>query len=216
MTSRWLLLLSILVLAFAPPASAQAREDKLNKQQAKALNDYAEDALKAGFPRVAKRMWLMLLSEYDPEHAEARKALGYKKVGDSWALDPAFVYPKDDVPDQKKAESLKAEWEKVSKSLAKAHADLAAEYSKAGRTDMALRHYEKVIFFTPDDEEAKAALQHKPVAGLTGTDLEQVIYERSKKIERIVAEEARKDYPVELQPATPPPSTRATAASCAA
>jgi Tfp pilus assembly protein PilF len=170
---RWILLIA-LVLTFAPSAASQsAREDKLNKQQAKALNDYAEDALKAGFPRVAKRMWLMLLSEYDSEHADARKALGYQKVGESWALDPRFVYPKDDVPDPKKADQLKDKWVKVSKSLADAHLSIAEEYSKAGRTDMALRHYEKVIYYEPDDEKEKAALYHNHVAGLTATHLEQ-------------------------------------------
>jgi hypothetical protein len=199
---RWTLLIA-LVLTFAPLAPSQsAREDKLNKQQAKTLNDYAEDAMKAGFPRVAKRMWLMLLSEYDPEHADARKALGYQKVGDSWAVVPGFVFPKDDVPDQKKADQLKEKWVKVSKTLADAHLAEARDGAKAGRVDMARKHYEKVIFYTPDNEEAQAELQHKPVAGLTGTDLEQVIFERSKKIEKIVADEARKEYPVEVQPDT--------------
>jgi len=28
--------------------------------------------------RVAKHMWLMLLSEYEPENPDARKALGYQ------------------------------------------------------------------------------------------------------------------------------------------
>jgi len=194
---RWLLLI-VLVLTFAPTTPAQSREDKLNTQQAKVLHKYAEGAMKSGFPRVAKRMWLMLLSEYEPDHAEARKALGYQRVGNSWAVVPGFVYPKDDAPDPKKADQLKKEWEKVSETLAGEHLKIAEEYAKAGRTDMALRHYQKVIFFQPEDEKAKAALDHKPVAGLTGTDLEQVLYERSKLIEKVVAEEARKDYPVEL------------------
>lgn len=199
---RWILFIA-LVLTLIPLAPAQsAREDKLNKQQAKTLNDYAEDAMKAGFPRVAKRMWLMLLSEYDADHADARKALGYQKVGDSWAVDPKFVYPKDDAPDQKKADQLKDKWVKVSKSLADVHLAAAREYAKADRVDMAKRHFEKVIFYAPDNAEAQAALEHKPVAGLTGTDLEQVIFERSKKIEKIVAEEARKEYPVEELPDT--------------
>lgn len=199
---RWILLIA-LVLTFAPNAASQsAREDKLNKQQAKTLNDYAEDAMKAGFPRVAKRMWLMLLSEYEPENPDARKALGYQKVGDSWAVDAKFVFPKDDAPDQKKADQLKEKWAKVSKSLADVHLAAAREYAKADRVDMAKRHFEKVIFYTPDNAEAQEALQHKPVAGLTGTDLEQVIFERSKRIEKVVAEESRKDYSVELMPDT--------------
>lgn len=199
---RWMLL-ALFCLTLIPFASAQSREeDRLKERQAKTLHEYADGAFKAGFPKVARRMWLMLLSEYDPEHAGARKALGYVKVGDSWAVAPGFAYPKDDNPDPRKAEQLQKDWQTVAAKLASEHQKIAEQYGKAGRTDMALRHYEKVLFFTPGNAEAQAALEHKPVAGLTGTDLEQVLYERSKKIERVVAEEARKDYPVEALPDT--------------
>jgi len=196
---RWTLFITLALALFAPALFAQSKEElKLNERQAKTLHDYASDAMKAGYPKVARRMWLMLLSEYDAEYANARKALGYKKIGDSWALDPAFVYPKDDNPDAKKAEKLQKDWVDTAERLSKEHKKLAEQYEKAGRADMAQRHFGKVLFYTPEDAEAQAALAHKPVAGLTGTDLEQIIYDRSKKIERIVAEEARKEYPVEM------------------
>jgi hypothetical protein len=198
---RWTLLLTI-ALFLASLSFAQSREeDRLNERQAKTLHTYAEDAYKAGFPKIARRVWLMLLSEYDPNHAGARKALGYEKLGDSWAVSSSFVYPKDDNPDPRKAAQLQKDWESAADKLAREHLKIAEQYGKAGRTDMAQRHYEKVIFFSPRNAEAQAALEHKPVAGLTGTDIEQVLYDRSKKIERAVAEEARKDYPVERLPA---------------
>lgn len=195
---RLALLLSIL-FSFAPAAAAQSKEElKFNADQAKVLHGYAEGAYKKGFPKIAKRVWLMLLSEYDPDHEEAREALGYERVGNSWALLSDFVYPRDDSPDASAAKSLQSKWASTAKKVAGNHKRQAEKYAKAGRTDMSLRHYEKVIFFDPEDEDAQEALNHKPVAGLTGTDLEQTLYERSKKIEAAVAAEARKDYPVEV------------------
>ncbi len=189
----WLLLLLV------PVAFSQSREEiKFREKQAKQLHGYAASAYKEGFPLIARRVWLMLLSEYDPDHKKAREALGYRRLGDSWGLDPDFVYPKNDSPDPRAAQSLQKKWEKTAESVAKAHLKMAQEYDKAGRTDMSLWHYEKVIFFKPDEEEAQQALAHKAVAGLTGTDLEQTLFERSKKIEEAVANEARKDYSVEV------------------
>jgi len=194
-----LALLLLLSFSFASLAVAQSKEEvKFNQDQAKALHGYAEGAYKKGFPKVAKRVWLMLLSEYDPDHEEAREALGYERVGSSWAMRSDFVYPRDDKPDAGAAKSLQSKWEGVAKKVAANHKRQAEKYAKAGRTDMSLRHYEKVIFFAPTDEDAQAALDHKPVAGLTGTGLEQILFDRSKKIEKIVAEESRKDYPVEI------------------
>ncbi|MBL8896909.1 MAG: hypothetical protein JNM84_04750 [Planctomycetes bacterium] len=179
-----------------------AEEVKFRKQQADKLHDYAEQAFKKGFPMNARRVWLMLLSEYDPDHEGARKALGYTKVGKAWGLDPKFSYPKNDDPDAAAAKALRASWEKTAKSIADAHKKQAEQYDKAGRTDLSKQHFEKVLFFQPGDKDAQAALQHKPVEGVTGTDLEVVLYDRSKKIERAVAEQSRKDYPVEEQPDT--------------
>jgi len=178
---------------------AQSKEEvKFKEKQAAELHKYADGAFKDGFPVIAKRVWQMLLSEYDPDHAKARKALGYNKPGDSWVLDPTFRFPKTDKPDPKAAAKLRKKWTSVSKKVAAAHKRMAEDYDKAGRTDMSKLHYEKVIFFNADDEDAQAALEHQAVAGLTGTALEQTLYERSKKIEEIVEVESRKDYPVTL------------------
>lgn len=198
---RWaLLLLSVLTLCLSTTFAQSRDEAKFNQKQAKVMHGFAQDAFKAGFPKVAKRIWLELLSEYDPDHEAARDALGYERVGDSWSKRSGFSYPKDDNPDPKKAASLSKEWSRTAAKLALEHKKLAREYDKAGRADLARKHFEKVLHFTPEDEEAQAALHHKAVAGLTGTDLEQTLYDRSKKIEKIVAEEARQDYPVERLP----------------
>ncbi len=194
-----LALLITLLLPFSTPLHAQSKEEqKFNLDQAKILNSYAQTAYKKGFPKIARRVWLMLLSEYDPDNKAARTALGYERVGNSWALRSDFVYPKSDKPDAGAAKALQAKWQSTAKKIAANHKRQAEKYAKAGRTDMSLRHYKKVIFFAPDDKDAQEALEYKPVAGLTGTDLEQTLFERSKKIEKVVAEEAHKDYPVEV------------------
>ncbi|MEO6710492.1 MAG: CAP domain-containing protein, partial [Planctomycetota bacterium] len=201
--ARKILILLLAFFAFTASLHAQSAEEvKFREKQADALNKYASSASKAGFPQVARRIWLMLLSEYAPNDAEARAALGYLHVGNSWTLDPDFTYPKSDNPDAKAAKRLQDEWLGVADKVAKAHLKMAQDYEQAGRADMARWHFEKVIFFTPNDAAAKAALLYKPVAGLSGTDLEQTLYDRSKMLEKIVGEEVKKDYPVEERPAT--------------
>src|SRR5688572_7970230 len=146
--------LTVLLALFTLTAAVTAQsvdETKFREKQADVLHKYAASAHKSGFPQVAKRVWLMLLSEYQPDHPDAREALGYRKVGPSWALDPEFVYPKNDAPDPKAASKLQEQWTDVAGKLAKAHLATAEEYEKAGRTDMARWHFEKVIYFTPQD-----------------------------------------------------------------
>jgi len=185
------------LLLILPVAFSQSKEEvKFLEKQADRLHDYAEDAYKAGFPKIAKNVWLMLLSEYEPDHAKARKALGYEKVGDAWSMKPGFVYKKEDKPDPAAAKKLQKQWDKVSEKIAGEHKKMAQQYEKAGRTDMARRHFEKVIFFNADDEEAQKALEHREVAGLTGTDLEQTLYKRSITIADAVEVQARQDYEV--------------------
>ncbi|MAF64724.1 MAG: hypothetical protein CMJ84_03560 [Planctomycetes bacterium] len=196
-------LLMLLLVSFVATASAQSSAElKFRKKQADTLHDYAAKAFKKGFPRNARRVWLMLLSEYDTDHADAREALGYERVGSAWSVNPRFSYPKDDAPNPSAAAGLRKDWAKIAAKIAKAHGKMAVDYDQAGRSDMSRAHYEKVLFFDPENEEARAALDHKPVAGLTGTDLELTLYERSKAIERAVAEQAQQDYPVEVLPAT--------------
>jgi len=201
--ARKLLTLLLFLATFLGSALGQSAEElKFRDKQADALQKYAASAFKSGFPQVARRIWLMLLSEYESENVEARTALGYQRVGSSWSLDPAFVYPKSDTPDSKAAKRLQDDWKALAEKVAAAHLKMAQDYEQAGRTDMARWHFEKVLFYTPEDAAAKTALEHKPVAGLSGTDLEQTLYDRSKLIEAAVTEQTKKDYPVEELPAT--------------
>ena len=201
MTRLAILLSLLLPWTLAAPAQGQSiDETKFGQKQAQTLHKYAASAYKKGFPMVAKQVWMMLLSEYDPDHAKGRAALGYDKTGGSWVAKVGFVYKTEDDPNPSAAKSLEKDWKKVREKVASEHKKMARQYDKAGRTDRSKRHYEKVIFFVEDDEEALAALNHHVVVeGLTGTDLEQTLYERSRKIEDIVAKEARNEsYEVKM------------------
>ncbi|MFN9277091.1 MAG: hypothetical protein ACK6D2_15335, partial [Planctomycetota bacterium] len=63
--------------ALAATAAAQGSDTELNARQAKAMNNFAKKALKEGFPRVAKQVWMQLIKLYEPDNAEAWTALGY-------------------------------------------------------------------------------------------------------------------------------------------
>ena len=196
-------LAAIAFLLAAPLATAQfADEAKFNDQQASKLHKYAEKCFKKGFPLKAKRVWLQLLAEYDPDHTEANEALGNAKAGNTWGPRPGFKYPKEDTPNPSAAKALRSEWGRLAKALGGAHGKLAGDYAKAGRDDRARYHYERVIRYIPDDANAKAALNHKPVEGLSGTDLERTLYDRSKLIDAAIAEQFKVDYPVEILPDT--------------
>jgi hypothetical protein len=199
---RWILSITLLLFVSSFASAQTDEETKFNEKQAKALNSYAEMAMDQGFPKVAKRIWLMVLAEYDTDCEGAREGLGYEDVDGAWGMKADFVFPKEDNPDSKAANKVKKKWTSVAKGVAKAHKAMAAKYEKAGRSDMSLRHYKKVIFYSPDDEEAQSALNHQSVGGTTGTGLEQILYERSKKIAAIVAVEARKEYEVTRLPDT--------------
>ncbi|MCA8957970.1 MAG: hypothetical protein KDC87_17985, partial [Planctomycetes bacterium] len=69
-------------LLLVATASAQVDEEgKFLKQQAEALSKFAESALKAGFPGMARPVWLEVLADYDKDDALARKGLGFVRVG---------------------------------------------------------------------------------------------------------------------------------------
>ena len=194
-------LLLIFCFVLLPLALAQPQSDdelKFRASQAKELNKYAEKAYKDGFHGAAKKVWLMLLSEYDADNETARGYLGYQKSGKTWVKKPGFSYPKNDEPNAGKVKGLKSKWASTVTKIVAAHKRRALEYEKAGRTDLAEWHWKKIIYFDDEDLEARAALNRdEQFEGLTGTSLEKDLYDRSKLIEAVVEEETRKSYDVE-------------------
>lgn len=184
----------ICVLTLAAAAAAQNDEAEFNARQAKALNAYAKKAFDKGFPRIAKVVWMQVHKLYDIDNEEAWKALGYVKIGSSWNPDPKNPYPTEDTGSGADGQPLRRQYEDLKKSLANAHRQQAEKWSKAGRTDKANHHWQMVLRWVDDDEQAQKALSHVEVGALSGTDLEKTLYDRSKLVERTVEEQSKIDY----------------------
>ncbi len=201
MTKRFLILATLALLGLGHALHAQDDdESKFNQKQAEKLDEFAKKAFEKGFPRQAKLIWLQAIKLYDENDEEAHKALGHIKVGSSWNPNPAFHYPTDDTGSERDASYLFKAYEKLKDELASAHRRQAEMWEKAGRKDKSDYHWKMVLRWVKDDKKAEKALNHVEVGSLTGTELEQTLYERSKMIEKAVAEQSHTDYPVEVLP----------------
>jgi len=195
---RRALLLSLSVAILSSVGLAQGEEAQFNQRQAKALNAYAKKAFDKGFPRIAKVVWLKTIKLYDADNQDAWTALGYVKNGSSWVLDTSNPYPTKDSGKGSDGKPLQSQYRALEKKLAAQHRAMAKKYEKADRRDRATHHWQMVLRWVKEDGEASAALAHKEVGGLSGTDLEQTLYERSKMIEKAIEEQAGVDYETEV------------------
>lgn len=178
-------------------ALAQDDETAFNKKQAERLDKFAKAAFDKGFPKQAKLIWLQAIKLYDEDDAAAHKALGQLKVGSSWAPDSSFTYPTEDTGTGTDGTALFKAYEKLKDDLAKEHKRQALSWERAGRKDRADFHYRMVLRWVKTDEVAQKALELKEFDGVSGTDLEQTLFDRSKKIEKAVEEQSRISYAVE-------------------
>ena len=192
-----ILRLPLLVFALAGALLGQDDETRFNQGQADKLAKFGRQAFQKGFPRQARLIWLQVLKLYDPNDADSHKGLMNVRVGSSWAADPKQTYPTDDTGSGADAKSLFNAYERLKSDLAMAHRRQAQIWAKAERVDKSRYHYQMVLRWVKDDAEAQRALEHHEVGGVTGTYLEQTLFERSKLIEKAVNEQASIGYPVE-------------------
>lgn len=186
------------MLAFlVTAAAAQGSEAQFNQRQAKALNAFAKQAFSKGFPRIAKIVWLKTIKLYDPDNKDAWTSLGHVKNGNSWVLDPKRPYPTKDTGKGSDGKPLESKYRALEKKLANNHRNAAKKYAKADRQDLAMKHWQMVLRWVKNDSEAAAALEHKEIGGLTGTDLEKTLYDRSKMIEKAIEVQSKTDYETE-------------------
>ena len=174
----------VAALILLAPLAAQDDEARFRSGQADKLNKFAQQAFDKGFPRQARLIWLQTIKLYDPGSEDAHKGLGHVRAGNSWAPNPDFEYPLDDTGSSKDGASLFKAYEKLKEDLASGHRRQAQKWAKADRTDKANEHYGMVLRWVKDDREAQEALEHRDVGGVTGTELEQTLYDRSKLIEK--------------------------------
>ena len=191
---------SLVALSLLAHATAQNEEVEFNNRQAKALNAFAKKVFDKGFPRQAKVVWMQVHKLYDPENAEAWTALGYVKIGSSWNPDPKRPYPTADTGSGAEGQPLQRQYEALKKDLASQHRGQAEKWSKAGNKARADKHWHMVLRWVDNDAEAQKALAHVEIGGVTGTDLEKTLYDRSKLIEKAVEEQSKTDYEVKEQP----------------
>lgn len=187
---------SLVALSLLAGATAQNEEADFNARQAKALNAFAKKAFDKGFPRIAKVVWMQVHKLYDPDNAEAWTALGYVKIGAGWNPDPKRPYPTTDTGSGAEGQPLQRQYEELKKNLANQHRAQAEKVGKAGRTDLALHHWRMVLRWVDNDAQAQKALEHREVGGVTGTALEQTLFDRSKLMEKAVEEQSKIDYEV--------------------
>ncbi len=177
-------------------AAAQNEEADFNQRQAKTLNAFAKKAFDKGFPRIAKVVWMQTIKLYDADNADAWTSLGNVKIGSSWNPDPKRPYPTQDTGSGAEGQPLKSAYETLKKDLANQHRQQAEKYSKAGRADRANHHWQMVLRWVDNDEQAKKALEYVEIGGLSGTDLEKTLYERSKAVEKAIETQSKTDYEV--------------------
>lgn len=187
---------SLVALSLLAHATAQNEEAEFNTRQAKALNAFAKKAFDKGFPRIAKVVWLQVHKLYDPENVEAWTSLGYVKIGSSWNPDPKRPYPTADTGSGAEGQPLQKQYEALKKDLASQHRAQAEKWSKAGNKARADKHWHMVLRWVDDDAQAKKELAHIEIGGVTGTELEKNLYDRSKLIEKAVEEQSKTDYEV--------------------
>src|SRR5262245_28920537 len=187
---------SLIALTLLGSAAAQNEEVEFNARQAKALNAFAKKAFEKGFPRIAKVVWMQVHKLYDPENVEAWTALGYAKIGSSWNPDPKHPYPTADTGSGAEGQPLQKQYENLKTELANQHRQQAEKWSKAGNKARADKHWAMVLRWVDDDEQAQKALSHIEIGGVTGTELEKTLYDRSKMIEKTVEEQSKTSYDV--------------------
>ncbi|MHC4514814.1 MAG: hypothetical protein ACYS5W_14060, partial [Planctomycetota bacterium] len=189
------------LLATLASLPAQEEESRFLKAQAKRLNSYAKFALAQGFPRPAKLAFMEVIADYDKDDAVARKALGYLPIGQTWGPDPRFEFPSNDSPSPQAAIKVKSRWKSTARAIGAAHRSRATMFAEAGRVDRAEYHYRRTLRFLPDDKVAMEGLKFKQFGGLSGTSLEQGLYERTKLMQKLIKRELKKKYPVTKLPA---------------
>ncbi len=182
-------------------AAQESDEQKFFKEAITKLNAYATLCDHNGYPKKAKEVWLEIVAEYDPNDDVARRALGYVRVGSSWAPDPKHEKPKNqDKLDPAVARLLQNRWTDTAKFLADGHKKLGQLLAKSDEK-RAKYHMDRALRFNPADADAGAATGTKNFEGFFGTDVEIAILKRSRLINRRVGELAQKTYPVEPLPA---------------
>ncbi len=174
----------------------EAIETPFLQVAAKELDAFATLSFKSSFPRRARDVWLELLAEYDQDDAVAREALGYVRVGTAWQPKPNFEYPKVDEPNAANAKMLETRWSGVCKKLGDGHRELGDQLQAASKPDRARYHFQRSLRYQPSDNKAQAGLGAKTVEGVTGSELDLQLLQRSRLLDRLITRLTDQEFEV--------------------
>ncbi|MGE0145537.1 MAG: CAP domain-containing protein [Planctomycetota bacterium] len=195
-------------LLLAGPLLAQADEAKFLAAAADRLHDHAKKCFDAKFHREARDLWREVIGEYATDHEAARKALGYVKVGASWAPDSRFTYPDRDEPNPAVARVLAKQFESIAKDLGAGHRAQGEAVLAAGNPERAQWHFQRMQRFALGDvpigkSESKSGGKPGGVPSF-GAEVELKMLERSRAIDRWIVEYGEKSFPVSPITESPP------------
>lgn len=194
-----LLMLAALWLG-APRLQAQnleAEEETLVKQCVKELSRFATTAKSKNVGPRAKQA-LDLVLEYDPDNARARRELDFRKVKDEWVgLPPEKRKKWRDKASYEDRYKVLQEWAETAIELSKQHARFGEKLKEAGKDALAQKHFDKAIYYNPQNEVANLAVGHKKYEDWYGTDAQIAFAKRMEEIEKKAVECARKQYELE-------------------
>lgn len=161
------------------------------------LNAYAALCEQNGFPRRARELRFEVLGEYDADDADARRALGFRRHGTVWQLDPDFDYAPADEPAPAAAKNLTRRFEAVCRKLGQAHVKAGEQLAAAGHDDRAEYHFRRALRFLPDDPRVIAVAGLQQYEGVAGSAVDLEILRRSRLMDRAITGLVRQDFEVE-------------------
>jgi len=183
--------------AVVPQGVVAAEEEALAKKCVNVLKRFASKAKSKKVGQRAKQAYDLIL-EYDPDNSQARRELGFKKVGDDWIpLPPEKRKKWRDKASYEDRFQINYEWGTTATELSEQHGKLGIALKEAGNAERADFHLRKAVYYNPMNEAANLALGHKKGEGFFGTEKQITFAKRMKAIEKRAVELARKEYPVE-------------------
>ena len=195
-----------LLTTFLPSQGVVAAEKQLNTKCASALVAFARTARSNKVATRAKDSYEEIVASYDPDHAAARRMLGYRKTREGWRPPREAQEWKDEANDRQRFKVNNA-WQDTRMKLAGLHREYGLGVF-AEDPERAAFHLRRAIHFDPFDEVSHLKLGHVERAfgeeSYYGTQEQLDFITNLKRLEKQALILARKDYEVQAIEEIPP------------
>lgn len=197
-TIRGVAFIATLLATILAPLKAQADKDAraaaVTAKAVATLEAFAKRAVRWKAMTHGRRAYRVVIDHYDPDHAVARKLLGYEKKAGDWqrVKDPATLPPNKASKTLLK-QAVKA-WQTTSAQLTELHRELGLALVKEGNTKAGHHHLKRAIAFAPDDRLSHEALGHDNILGYYGTDQQLKFVRRMQAMLKKAKECAALDF----------------------